>query len=209
MESTIKNKIQLDLLQKAMNIYFRYGIKSITMDDLARHLGKSKKTIYKYVSDKNDLVRKVMMLQLRQEEHRFYEIREKNLDAVEELFEINKYVSDILKKLNPSIQYDLNKYHKEAFNDVCHHREEMMFNCVLSNLKKGMDQGYYRPDLNAEIITKLHIGKMNLLFDGEFFPPDKYTFYQVHQEYFYYHMRGILSEKGTTHLNEILNNQAK
>ena len=56
------NEKELKIISGAAEQFLRFGIKSMNMDDIARALGISKKTLYQFVTDKNDLVRKSMLM---------------------------------------------------------------------------------------------------------------------------------------------------
>ncbi len=180
----------------------RYGIKSVTMDDVARNLGMSKKTLYKYVTDKRDLVKKVMMMGRQEDVRVISEVMSKNLNAIDENFEISKFVVEKVKNIHPSIFYDLEKYYSDAWKVFEEHKQEFIYDCVYQNLEKGMKEGLYRNDLNASIISKLYVSKMDDIWDTQLFPPGEYRFDKVYMEMFRYHIRGIASDKGIEYLIE-------
>ncbi|TVR40607.1 MAG: TetR/AcrR family transcriptional regulator [Cryomorphaceae bacterium] len=188
------------IIQQVIGLFLKYGIKSLTMDDIARHLGVSKKTLYKYVSDKNDLVRRVVTLQSELEQQIIAKICERGLNAIDEIFEISRIVAELLGQMHPSVHYDLEKYHPEVWRSTFKHREDFVFNCVLENLNKGKKEGLYREDLNTGVIARLYIAKMDVLFDGEMFPATQFNFREVYLEFFRYHIRGIASHQGLQYL---------
>src|ERR1035437_2884162 len=104
-----------NLLSKVRCLYMKYGIKSVTMDDVARELGISKKTLYQYVNDKNELVQKVVEMELDDKAEGFSKMNCSGLNAIEELFEVHKMIRQMLKDYNPSTEYDLRKYYPELF----------------------------------------------------------------------------------------------
>ncbi|MFN5295201.1 MAG: TetR/AcrR family transcriptional regulator, partial [Flavobacteriales bacterium] len=104
---------EIQLIQGAMALFMRLGVKSVNMDDVARHLGVSKKTLYLHFKDKEDLIRRVIDLHCSMEDSSLAAIQAKNLPAIDEMFEIMHWVLSILSKVNPSVQFDLDKYHPE------------------------------------------------------------------------------------------------
>ena len=204
----MENK-ELEIVSQALRVFMKYGIKAVTMDDMSRHLGISKKTLYNFVKDKNDLVTKSLKLQCNSENKEVCSIRERELSAIEEMFEIGKFISGMLKEVHPSIHYDLEKYHPEAFEGSIKEHKENVFNCISQNLEKGIEEGYYRKDLNIKVIAHLYIRKVDLVFDASIFPPEEISFEQVYGVMFGYHIRGIASKKGIEYLEKRLKKQKK
>lgn len=189
----------MELIAEAGKIFWTYGIRSVTMDDLATRMGISKKTLYQYVSDKNDLVDKVL-------DHVLNEFKEhvakasQGVNAIDELFNINSAVSVRLKNLHPSIHFDLEKYHPTAFRHMMETRRRDVRNITEKNLRRGIEEGLYRNDLNIAIISKLYVSRFEVVFDGDLFPAGKFPPEEVHWELFRYHIRGIASQEGVEYL---------
>ncbi len=191
-------------ITQALGVFMKYGIKSVTMDDLARHLGMSKKTIYTFVKDKNDLVNKALDLQHSEEKQIMESICEKGLNAIDEMFEIGHFVSGMLNELHPSIHYDLEKYHAEAFRTMLIKHETSVYDCIFRNLEKGVKEGHYREDLNIDVIAKLYTKRIDNVFDAELFPPSEIAFSEVYAVMFRYHILGVASPKGADYLQKKL-----
>jgi AcrR family transcriptional regulator len=153
-----------NLLAKVRCLYMKYGIKSVTMDDVARELGISKKTLYQYVTDKNDLVKKVVEMELSERAEDFSLMSCPGLNAIEEIFEVHKLVRQMLKDYNPSTEYDLRKYYPDLFTQVIKVRRERIYNNILANLTKGKTEGLYRKELDNEIIAKLQLSRVESAF---------------------------------------------
>lgn len=186
----------------------RLGIKSLTMDDIARQLGISKKTIYKYVSDKNELVRKSVEWQTEEGHNAIAEIQDSGLNAIDEIFEISKMFTELLSQLHPSVYFDLEKYYPEAWDIAVNRRQERAFDVVVRNMNRGVQEGFYRSDLNVDVIARIYVTKMDSLFDGNLFPPHQFSYTDVYIDYFRYHIRGIASDKGREYLkNKMINEQ--
>jgi AcrR family transcriptional regulator len=193
---------EVKLIQQASAIFMRYGIKSITMDDMARHLGISKKTLYLYVKDKEELVAKVLNSFCKGEDNHICEIRKNAENAIEELLEIGKWVMHTLQNLHPSVTFDMEKYHPEAYRKMQTDRFAAVYSHIMSNIKKGQKEGFFRKDINPDIITKIYISRMDAMFNSQLFPTSEYRLVDVYQEMFRYHIRGIASEKGLEYLQE-------
>ncbi len=201
------NEVHKDIVSQALDIYLKFGIKSITMDDMASRLGMSKKTLYKYVNDKDDLVRQALEYQASVEETDIEAICMLGYNAIEESWTISQYISKILKNISPSVHYDLEKYHKQTFSTIIKQRHIQIFDCLQNNFKKGIAEGFYRKELDIEIVIKLYLTKIPAIFDGELFPPERFTFVKVNEEFFNYHIRGIATPKGLDYLEQKIINK--
>ena len=186
----------LHILEQVRMLYQNYGIKSITMDDVATHLCISKKTIYEYFSDKEDLVRNVLMLEHNQNCIFLGAIEDLHLNAVEELFEVYKMINALFKEYNPSMVYDVRKYYPNLFMKIKDIRRKRMFETVYNNLNKGKKEGLYRKELNSRIIAKLHVFRNESFFDNDMFTREELTSFKMFHEIFVYHLHGILSHEG-------------
>lgn len=170
------------------------------MDDVARELRISKKTLYQYVKDKNDLVCQTLTFHCKSEVTVSGEIISRNANAIDELIEISKYVSQQLKQVHPSIHYDLEKYYPDAWRIFTAHKMEHIYSCVAQNLEKGLKQGLYRTNINIPIIARIYISRIDAVFDSLIFPQNKFKMTDVYSELLRYHIRGIASEKGIKYL---------
>ena len=195
-----------EILLKSGEVFMRYGLKSVTMDDIAREIKVSKKTIYKFVKDKSDLLCKVMQGNCSCDVVVIDEILERRLNAIDEIIEIGRYVAGQLKMMHPSIHYDMEKYYPEVWQLFENHKSDYLYGCVADNMARGMKEGLYRDNLNIEIMVKLYLSKIDLVFDATIFPPNKFNFVEVYMELLRYHIKGIASDNGVKYLrNEIKN----
>ena len=190
------NEELLNILQKVRCLYMKYGIKSVTMDDVARELGISKKTLYQYLSDKNELVSKVVELELEERGKYFEKECCNDINAIEEVFEVHRMVQKMVKDYNAATEYDLKKYYPDLYNKVIKMRRERIYNNILKNLKKGKAEGLYRSELNEDIIAKLQVSRVEAAFDDEVFTHDEILSDRILIEIFVYHIRGIATDKG-------------
>ncbi|MEZ4798946.1 MAG: TetR/AcrR family transcriptional regulator [Flavobacteriales bacterium] len=193
---------ELKIVQGATKVFMQYGIKSVNMDDMARHLGVSKKTIYQFVKDKEELIRKSIMGYCDVEDQQICSIEKKHLNAIDESLEIMNMVTNMLKNVHPSVIYDMEKYHPEIFSELRDSRNKTIFNSILNNMKKGQKEGYYRKDFNPDIIIRLYMTHMNVMLDHHLFPEQKWSLVELYKESWAYHIRGIASPKGEEYLQK-------
>lgn len=176
------------------------------MDDLARAMGVSKKTIYQFVDNKADLVDKVMQRHLELEKCDIQEIQQQADNAINEMFEIGQYVAKHLRMLNPNIINDLQKYYPKAWSRIDDFKEQHVRNVIKGNIERGIEQGYYRSDIDSEILARIYSSKMECVVDQKLFPFTEFAIIDVYREFLNHHIRGIASEKGLRYL-ETFNNQ--
>ena len=193
-----------NFLLRVYELYNKFGIKSVTMDDVARELAISKKTLYECIQDKSDLVKLVMEMVFRYHAEKLNEITTRGLNAIEELFEANRYMGEMVKEQNPTLIYDLQKYYPELHSTLMQQQRERMFEAIRENLIKGKKEGLYREDLNIDIIASLHMTRMEYRYRSEHYQVPDIDSRAVMQEIFIYHMHGIANENGIRILNEKL-----
>ena len=186
--STIKDEARMLLL--------RYGIKSMTMDDVSKELRVSKKTLYRFVRNKEDLVKQVMELECTRHRKKVDSVQSGTSDAIRECFEFGTFIIDVLRDIDPSIHYDLEKYYPEAWKVFLDFKNGDIVGYVRNNLERGIEEGLYRDDFDPEVIARVYTYRIDAVFNGELFPPEQFSFTQVYKEMFFYHMLGIVSEKG-------------
>jgi AcrR family transcriptional regulator len=191
-----------NILVKVHELYMKYGIKSITMDDVARELGISKKTLYQYIIDKDDLVGKFIDDEIELRTQEIFKCIRTGFNAIEELFEISIFMNKLIRNQNTVTEYDLKKYYPNHYQKILKVRREEIYNYIMVNLTKGINEGLYRKEMNKEIIAKLYLWRSeNIKFD-ELFTVEEFTSMKLFVELLTYHIRGIATEKGITVLEK-------
>lgn len=191
-----------DLLEQALRLFMRLGVKSMTMDDVATQLRISKKTLYEHFADKNDLVEQVVAVVCRHHRATIEAICQRGLNAIDENQEITRFIVAQIGGVHPSVQFDLQKYHPKAWSILDETERTDIHRCVSGNLRKGVRDGLYREDLDIEVITLLYITRMDATWDGHVFPPERFSIPDVLWKHFEYHIRGIASRKGIEYLEK-------
>lgn len=166
------------------------------MDDVSRELGISKKTLYQYVTDKSDLVEKVIELERDFRQCEFEQFIQDKENAIEELIGVHKFVYKRIKESNPSTEYDLKKYYPEIFQKFSEGRHKIIYEKIKDNLIKGKAQGIYRTELNEEIISRILVVRTETLHGDQLFDLSEFTSPEFFTEVMIYHIHGIANEKG-------------
>ena len=191
-------------LEQTEALFLRYGIKSITMDDVARELGISKKTLYQFVENKDDLVGKVLEQHIEQEQKCCMEVLSASSSAIDEVMNLVKSNSEQLQHMKSNIIHDLQRYHRDAWDKIAQHQSSFMYAVIRRNLERGQAEGLYRMDMDVDIISKIHIATGFQLLEESLFPSNHYAKIKVFKEYLTHYLFGIVSEKGYAILREKL-----
>jgi TetR/AcrR family transcriptional regulator, cholesterol catabolism regulator len=191
-----------NILVKVRELYMKYGIKSITMDDVSRELGISKKTLYQYVEDKDDLVGKFIDNEITMRHEEICKCFRIGYNAIEELFEISIFMNKLMRNQSTVTEYDLKKYYPAHYQKTLKARREGIYNYIMINLKKGITEGLYRKELNKEVIAKLYLWRSENTHFDELFTVEEFTSLKLFVELLTYHIRGIATEKGISVLEK-------
>jgi TetR/AcrR family transcriptional regulator, cholesterol catabolism regulator len=193
-------KSLVDILERVRALFFQYGVRKISMDDISREAGVSRKKLYQYFSNKHELVKKLLDLERENFEIIFDTDRfDGEVSAIDILLMVSKEVNDKFTDVSPSMTYDLKKYYPDIYLNHMEERIESIFDKIRINLEKGIKQGLYRDDLSVELISRLYIRRLLDLHDPEIFPADKFSFQTLFDVMFDNFIRGIANEKGITY----------
>ncbi len=191
-EKSIKDKIQ----QGAEELFMRYGVRSVSMDDIARHLAVSKKTLYQHFTDKEDIVTVTCKTHLDRDAKEFDTIRQSARNAIDELVKQSAFLKRYLQDMNPSLLFDLQKYHPRAWRVWLDHKKNFIRESVVRNLRQGIKEGYFRPEIDPEVIASMRLEMLQLPFNEDIFPHEKFRLAEVQMQIFDHFVFGLLSEKG-------------
>lgn len=197
---------KLEILEKATAIFLRFGIKSVTMDDMSRELGMSKKTLYTYFKDKNDLVVQIIKVKTEFDRVNCTCIIDEAENAIDAMFRVNKFVSTMMKNIHPSVFYDLKKFHPEAMALLHQHKWHFVKETILQNIKRGKDEGMYRAEIHEEVLAIVYVGATDLISNGEAFASMDLTSDQIFYEIMKFQLHGMVTQKGLEYLLERIEN---
>lgn len=181
---------------KAKELFMRYGIRSVSMDDIATQLGMSKKTLYQYFTDKNELVDAVVDDDVQDMQNECIATGDQAQDAIEEIFLTVERIVEQLRHMNPMVIYDLEKFHFRAYQRFMEHKNMFLLKIIRNNLEWGIKEELYRPGINVDIISRFRLESMMIAFNIDLFPPSKYNLVEVTKEIIEHYVFGIVSLKG-------------
>jgi len=184
-------------IQKASHdLVMRYGIRSVSMDDIAANLGMSKKTIYQYFKDKDELVEAVVDEVINTNQCACQTDIERSDNAVHEIFLVMDMMAEMLKTMNPSILHDMQKYHPAAFTKFKKHKDEFLYNICSQNLERGLKEELYRPEIAVDILCRYRVETMFIPFNPDFQQSLKHNLAKLEEEILMHFLFGLVSQKG-------------
>lgn len=184
------------ILNKTFDLIMRYGIKSVSMDDISKSIGISKKTIYQYFENKRGLIGEVLDEHIKKDQECIIEIVENSKNAINEIVEIARHILLFLKGMSPSMIYDTRKYYPRQWEKVERQHFSFFRKIIKTNILRGQKEGLYNEDINAEIISKLYVKQSLALSDETTFPTNEYDHGELYKTLITYHIRGLMTTKG-------------
>ena len=185
-----------EIISKAYGVFTQNGIKNVSMDDLCRMIGISKKTLYKYVSNKVDLLKKISAHIQELIQKRIDELQCCDLNAIDVLLGMSKASTENHVSINPMVNFELRKYYPQVYESYINKKKELIVNSIIQNLEKGIKEGLYRQDLNKEIVAHLYLKKVEEFHTLEGEDLRNFSYSKIFEVMFENHIRGISNKKG-------------
>lgn len=196
---------QEKILKTSLELFFKYGIKRVTMDDIAKELGMSKKTIYQFYKEKDDLVNQLTEIELDRETGKFDDIKNQAKDPIHEIMLISEKLRQMMQHINPIFFLDLQKFYPKAFLQFQKFKENCALNEILRNIKEGKSAGLYRQDVDEDFAARLRLAQIDMLMFGNYFSYENITFVRAHELILDMFVHGICTVKG----HKLINNYKK
>jgi len=196
--------MKCEILKKSGEIFLKFGFKSTTMDDIANKMAISKKTIYKYFKNKEQLVDESLSFFHDTIHTEVGNVCNKGFNAIEENFEIKKMFKDLLQNSGESPMFQLQKYYPKTFKKVMNNEFSMFKECISQNIEKGIKEGLYRKNLNTNLTTRFYFALVFSVHDPKLFTYEDRTINQLEIDALEYHTRAISTPKGINILEKQL-----
>lgn len=198
----IQVDIRQNIITTAEELFIRYGFKRVTMDDIAREMTMSKKTIYQFFKDKNEMVCAVTEEHLQREEMQMEQLERESENVIDFMMKITRMIRGHVSKVNPCAIMELQKYYPEGWTIFLHYKKKVFLQTIARTLRRGQEEGYFREDLNPDIVAILRVEQVQLCFDDRVFPREKYDITEVQLQVFRHFIEGIVTQKGRDLLNK-------
>lgn len=190
------------ILEETERLFWKYGVRSVTMEEIAKQLGISKKTIYQHFTDKEQILYEVLQDKIGKHQSEMACAVVETTNPVEEIMNVLNMMHKNADQISPNLLIDIKRYYPQAFVLFRKFKEEHIMRSILENIKKGVDQGLYRADINPDILARLRVEQIELAFDNDIFPTDQYTMHDIQYELMHHFIRGMLTDKGFTIYNK-------
>ena len=190
------------ILSHAQSLFMRNGIKSVSMDDIAADMGMSKKTLYKWFENKDQIVLGTIERHLNQVQGECSAVAGHATNAVEEMLTIAQWADQQFSNIHPSIFHDLKKYHPAAWELFGAHKNTFILEQITQNLRRGMAEGLFRPDLDVEVLARLSLAQIELAFDPALYPPAQFAPARVNRVFDEHFLLGVATLKGHKLINQ-------
>jgi len=172
------------------------------MDDIATQLAMSKKTLYKWFENKDQIVQATMEQHLSSNACDFQQLLGRATNAIDEIFLMLDWIRGQFADMMPGVFYDLQKYHPGTWKLWLEHKNTFMLAQIKSNLERGIAEGLYRPELDVEVIARMRLALIELLLDAEVYPAREFEPRRVQLAILEHFMLGIASLKGYKLINQ-------
>jgi TetR/AcrR family transcriptional regulator, cholesterol catabolism regulator len=184
------------ILIKAEELFMQYGIRSVSMDDIANSLGMSKKTLYQFFTDKDELVMGVVESHVTEMEAECTQCKVEAKDAVHEIFITMDHIVQELSNMNPMVVFDIEKFHFKAYQRFLEHKNKFLTQIIKANLEWGIKDELYRSDINTDVLSKFRVESMMIPFNMLLFPPGKYNLATTSEMIIENFVYGLVTVKG-------------
>ncbi|MEQ8425831.1 MAG: TetR/AcrR family transcriptional regulator [Cyclobacteriaceae bacterium] len=184
------------ILKGAADLFVRYGIRSVSMDNIANHIGVSKKTLYQYFKDKDEMVYSVTEAHIARDKAQLDEIAKSANNAIDELVNLSACLRENFRNMNPSLLFDLQKYHHNAWGLWIQYKNELIRDQIVRSLNQGKEEGYFRPEINTDVMAIVRLETIQMPFDPVIFPKDKYELSEIQMQIFEHFIHGLFTDKG-------------
>lgn len=192
------------IIEASKDLFLRLGTRAVSMDDVAKAVGVSKKTLYKHFADKNQLIETTMQFHLQNNCNKVLEEYRQCADAIHEFIAMSLQVKQDLEKMNLVMFNDLQKFHPKAWSMLNEHHEHFIYNYVRENMLRGIREGLYREDIEIDILAQFYIKILLNIIIGTA-PLRELSIARNYEVFVDYHLRALLSFDGYKRYQEITN----
>ena len=197
--------IKNDITERAEALFLKYGFRSVTMDDIARELGISKKTLYQHFTNKDDLVETVVKNHIEKEHIEIGRLISGAGNALDEMFRVAKMYIEQMEGISPSAVFDLQKYYGKLWEYILKEQDEFDISFIIRNIKRGRKEGYYRKNMEAEIVAKIFNKSTHMVVNEMANRNPKFSRKKLVKELHDYHVRSIATPKGLAVWEKLFN----
>ena len=198
----------LELVEPIKELFYAYGLKNLSMDELSSRLGISKKTLYTYVRNKEELVEKIFLDEESEIMKMSGEIDKYPVNAIEKLLKISQLVNEEMKWINPMIRFEMKKYYSQIYEAHVERKRKLVFEGMKININQGISEKIYRDDINVDLVTTIYLNSFVELNNSDICKVLNINYIQLFEVLFENHIRAISTPAGLAYFesrkNEII-----
>lgn len=204
MQNLLRMDVRERIIEEATGQFFKYGIRNITMDEIAASLGISKRTVYETFKDKNELIETCLKVLTQKQDEKNQKIIADSANVIEAMFVFIQEGIKSMNSINPVFFFDMKKYYPAIWKSLHKENKEKGYRLTHTMLRKGVNEGLYRKDINITIVAKLFHEQISLMADENIFPRDQFDHAEVFRNLMINFARGISTTKGIEIIDKFL-----
>ncbi|WP_137091664.1 TetR/AcrR family transcriptional regulator [Mangrovivirga cuniculi] len=186
------------IMEGAYALFMKYGIRSVTMDEISASMGISKKTVYSHFNDKNNLIFEGTKYLLTQKKAEIKDCIGSDHDVITEMGNVSRHIRESFQYMNPTMFYDMKKYYPDSWALFEDFKENVFRQEVIRSLKEGISQGYFRSDIDVDVISKLRLILFDAVLNMDEFSPQEYNMADLQIKVFDFSCMACSPRKGQT-----------
>jgi len=192
------------IVKGASELIMQFGIRTVTMDDIAKHLSISKKTIYLYFKDKRELVNTITEAHLATEEVRFEDVVNESENTVHEMILVSECLRDSMQEMKINIMNELQKFYPEAWELYMDFKQNVMKRSIQDVIERGQKEGHFRNEIDPELIALMRIEQVQTFFIKKHYLAKQYSLAEVQLQLFDHFIHGLFTIDGHKLFNQYI-----
>ena len=188
------------IIERAMQDFSKHGIRAVKMDTLAKELGISKRTMYEIFEDKETLLFEGIKVYGERKREYMHSYAEEGHDVIDIIMEAYHMKVEEVRAVNPDFYLDLMKYPRLA-----QHMKEAQQKSregFLAFMKRGVDDGYFRPDVNYELVPHIFDALGQYILTNSLV--QQYSVEELFSNCFLIALRGFCTDKGLHTIDKLM-----
>mgnify|MGYP001132378062 FL=1 len=184
------------IVDQSIQLFLQYGYKSVTMDDIAKHMGVSKKTIYLHFPTKDELVEQSAVNHLDGIIKKINVISKQSKDPIIELYQIKKEALNHLSSEKNSPQYQLQKYYPSLYSKLKEKEFSALSGLFSNSIQEGIQTGIFRKDIDVDFVVRIFFNGIRGITNIKLFPIEIYKIEDLLLNFSEYHLRALCTHEG-------------
>ena len=188
------------IIEKAMHDFSIHGIRAVKMDTLAKELKISKRTMYEIFEDKETLLFEGIKVFADRKREYIQNYAEEGHDVIDIIMEAYRMKLEEARSVNPNFYLDLTKYPK--LSEHMKESQERSREGFLAFMKRGVDDGYFRPDVNYELVPHIFDALGQYILSNSLI--QQYSVEELFSNGFLIALRGLCTDKGLHTIDDLM-----